>query len=156
MFDWLAAVEAALADADAQLVTELGGRTEVTVARLWRGQVLVDWQPDPNAGDCLLRTDLLQKLVVRGAVVAQARNEVVLRAPGRVIASVSERHASLVKRLGGARRVSLRVRLRFDQDRYIGGDETYEVRSSALMRLTANVRLRQASTASLRTSPAPT
>ena len=37
--------------------------TKSTAARLWRSQVLVDWEPDPQAGGCLLRPDLLRRLV---------------------------------------------------------------------------------------------
>lgn len=152
--DWLAAVEAALENADAELLTEFGGREERTIAKLWRGQVLVDWQPDPNAGDCLLRPDLLRILVAQGGAVSRVQQDVVLLAPGRVVARVSERHAALVKRLGGARRVSLRVRLRFEGDTYLGGEETYAVRANSLLRLSARIRVRQASTASPHTLPA--
>ena len=49
---WLASVERALADGDATLSTELGDHRETTNARLWRGQVLVDWEPDSQAGGC--------------------------------------------------------------------------------------------------------
>ena len=66
----LACVEAALLDADARLSTDLGDRHEVSTARLWRGQVLVDWEPDTQAGDCLLRVELLRQLV---ALHAQTR-----------------------------------------------------------------------------------
>jgi hypothetical protein len=154
LLEWLAAVEAALQNADAGLVTELGGREERTAAKLWRGQVLVDWQPDANAGDCLLRPDLLRALVEQGADVSRPHGEVVLVAPGRVVATISERHAALVKRLGGARRVSLRVRLHFDGDTYVAGEETYSVRTNSLLRLSADIKVRQASTTSPHTSPA--
>jgi hypothetical protein len=69
----LAAVESALLDADATLSTDLGGHRESTTARLWRGQVLVDWEPDARAGDCLLRPELLRRLIALGARVSSPR-----------------------------------------------------------------------------------
>jgi hypothetical protein len=160
LFDWLACVEAALADADAEISIHFGGREERTSARLWRGQVLVDWQPDPHAGDCLLRIELLRELVALKATVATegvgGSHSIVLDVPGRVAARLSARHAELIARLGGARRVWLRVHLRFDAGVYVGGEETYSVRAAPLLRLIAQVRVRSASTALPRTSPAPT
>lgn len=157
--EWLEAVAAALEDADAQLLTDLGGSREVTSARLWRGQVLVDWQPDLQAGGSLLRVDLLRALVASGAKTSVTTNEVILEVPGRLVAALSENHAQLVRRLGGARRVSLSVRLRFAQDQYVGGQETYALvaqrRASPLLQVTADVRVR-APRASQHTSPAPT
>jgi hypothetical protein len=157
--EWLNAVAAALEDADAQLVTDLGGSREVTSARLWRGQVLVDWQPDLQAGGCLLRIDLLRALVASGAKTSVAANEVTLEVPGRLVAALSEHHARLVHQLGGARRLALSVRLRFAEGQYVGGQETYALvaqrRASPLLQLTADVRVR-APRASQHTSPAPT
>jgi len=156
--DWLRAVESALDDADAQLTTDLGGRHELTSARLWHGDVLVDWQPDPLAGDCLLHVGLLRQLLALGARVTHDTHDVVISAPGRAVAALSEHHASLVRQLGGARRIALTIRLQFVGDKYIGGEEAFSLatgrRPSALLRLSVDVQIR-ASKASPRTSPAP-
>jgi hypothetical protein len=156
----LARVEAALLDADVQLSTDLGGQREVTSARLWRGQVLVNWAPDTQAGDCLLRVELLRRLADLHAQVGCQAQELLLRAPGRTVAALSAEHAALVHRLGGARRVALRVRLRFDVDgTYVGGEEIYALvergRSVPLLRLSAEVKVRTARAASPHRSPAP-
>jgi len=155
----LASVEAALRDADARLLTDLGNRREVAVARLWRGQVLVDWEPDAQAGDCLLRPHLLRRLVELHAQVQWVGDDVLVQAPGRVVAALSAEHAGLVRRLGGARRVEMTLRLRFAERRYVGGEETYALiqrgRRAALLRLTAEVTIRTPDTASPSTSPAP-
>jgi hypothetical protein len=157
----LASVEAALADADASLSTDLGGHHETTMARLWRGQVLIDWEPDRTAGGCLLRPDLLRRLVALHAQIDTEPDVLRIIAPGRIVAALSPEHADLVSRLGGARRVELRATLRFDRDRYVGGQETYYLvergQRVALVRLTAEVRGRSAAarTASRRTWPAP-
>src|SRR5215831_14135415 len=92
MNEALAAIEAALQDGDARLSTTLGGRQELTVARLWRGQVLVDWEPDPRAGDCLLRMDLLRRLldlhpkITSSSKTPVSTRTVTLEAPGRMVA----------------------------------------------------------------------
>jgi hypothetical protein len=156
---WLASVEAAMADADADLSTDLGNHHEVTTARLWRHQVLVDWEPDPQAGGCLLRPDLLRRLIALHARVEQTPEGVNITAPGRVVAALSAEHADLVARLGGARRVEMQATLRFEAEQYRGGQETYALvergRRVTLLRLTANVRPRPVRAASRRTSPAP-
>jgi hypothetical protein len=150
--DWLACVEAAVADGDVELTTVLGGQREFSQARLWRGQVLVDWEPDAQAGGCLIRPGVLRRLVALGAHVRTAYERVELRASGRVLTALSSEHAELTQQLGGAERCEMRVTLRFARDRYIGGEEMYAVldgrRSQSLLRLTANVR-----SASPRTSP---
>jgi hypothetical protein len=157
----LASVEAALADAEASLATDLGGHRETTTARLWRGQVLVDWEPDRAAGGCLLRPDLLRRLVALHAHVDAEADTLRITAPGRVVAGLSPEHADLVARLGGARRVELRAMLRFEGDRYIGGEETYYLvergQRVPLLRLKADVHPRTTTRreASRRTSPAP-
>jgi hypothetical protein len=157
----LASVEAALGDGDANLSTDLGGHRETTTARLWRGQVLVDWEPDRTAGGCLLRPDLLRRLVALHAQVDAEAETLRITAPGRVVASLSPEHADLVARLGGVRRVELRAVLRFDKDTYLGGQETYYLvergQRIALLRLTAEVHRRTESlrVKSRRTSPAP-
>ena len=152
----LAAVESALMDADATLSTDLGGHREVTSARLWRGQVLVDWEPDTRAGGCLLRPDLLRRLIALHATVGLKDDVMTLRAAGRVVAALSPAHAELVHQLGGASRVELVAHLNFKGDEYLGGDETYRlVRGGSrvpLLRLVANVRVRTAHAASPRTS----
>jgi hypothetical protein len=128
---------------------------------LWRGQVLVDWEPDETAGDCLLRPHLLRRLIALHADVDLAESDVVrLTANGRVVAALSAEHADLVRRLGGAPRVELRAALRFDADRYAGGQETYYLvergQRVPLLRVNAQVRARPAGEALPRTSPAPT
>jgi hypothetical protein len=157
----LASVEAALVDADADLSTDLGGHRETSRARLWRGQVLIDWEPDPSAGGCLLRPDLLRRLLDLRAQVEQTPSTLRITAPGRAVAALSPEHADLVSRLGGARRVELRAALRFDHGQYRGGDETYYLvergQRVALLRVTADVQPRAPAprAGSPRTSPAP-
>jgi hypothetical protein len=155
----LASVEAALLDADARLSTDLGDGHEETSARLWRGQVLVDWEADPRAGDCLLRVDWLRRLVELGARTHLDGSEVHVQAPGRIVASLSSEHAALVRQLGGARRIEIAIRLRFVQDVYVGGEESYSLvergRRVPLLRLTAQVKVRTPRAASPRTSPVP-
>lgn len=158
----LASVEAALADADADLSTDLGGHHELTIARLWRGQVLVDWEPDAQAGGCLLRPALLRRLVALHAAVEHEGDVLRLSAPGRIVAGLSAEHADLVARLGGARRVELRTTLQFEGDVYRGGNETYYLvergQRQGLLRLSADVRPRlvRPREGLPRTSPAPT
>lgn len=157
---WLASVEAALVDADADLSTDLGDHHEVTPARLWRNQVLVDWEPDPQAGGCLLRPDLLRRLVALSARVETTADGIRLSAPGRVVAALSAEHADLVSRLGGSRRVEMRAVLNFEGQVYRGGQETYYLvergRRLPLLQLSADVRPRPVREGSRRTSPAPT
>jgi hypothetical protein len=156
----LASVEAALLDADVRLLTDLGDRREVTTARLWRGQVLVDWEADAQAGDCLLRVGLLRRLVDLHAQARFAGEDLLLQAPGRSVANLSGEHAALVRRLGGARRVELTLRLRFAGDAYLGGEEVYSLvehaRRVPLIRLTADVAVRTPRRASPRMSPSAT
>src|SRR5262249_45158961 len=103
----LASVERALQDGQARLSTEIGDHHEVTEARLWRGQVLVEWEPDARAGGCLLRPDLLRRMLALHADVTSAEDGLGLRAPGRVVAALSPHHADLVRRVGGPRKVEL-------------------------------------------------
>jgi hypothetical protein len=151
-----ASIETALADADARLETDIGGHVERTTARLWRGQVLVDWEPDPQAGDCLLRVDLLRRLIALHATATIEPDRLRIAAPGRIVAGVSAEHADLVKRMGGARRIELRLNLRFKDGAYGGGEETYLLvergKPQVLLALKAEVTARAASP---RTSPAP-
>ncbi|MGI9146372.1 MAG: hypothetical protein ACR2IK_07485 [Chloroflexota bacterium] len=153
-------VDAALADADAELSTDLGDSHEVTRARLWRHQVLIDWEPDSQAGGCLLRPDLVRRLVALKASVKMGVDGFRISAPGRIVAALSVEHADLVGRLGGARRVEMHATLRFQAEVYRGGQETYYLvehgHRQALLRLSADVRPRQVGGASPRTSPAPT
>jgi hypothetical protein len=155
----LGRIDAALADADADLSTDLGGTHEVTRARLWRDQVLVDWEPDTQAGGCLLRPELLRRLIALHARVEPAANGFSINAPGRVVVALSPEHADLVARLGGARRVEMRAALHFEGDVYRGGQETYYLvergKRLPLLTITADVRPRQARAASPRTSPVP-
>ena len=153
----LTAMETAVADADAELVTVLGGHREAVQARLWRGRVLVDWEPDDSAGGVLLRPQLVRRLVALHAEAEVWSDELSLRAPGRSIAALSPEHADLVSHMGGVRRIVLRARLRFPDGVYRGGEEAYEVRGQAgsapLLTLRAIVKPRLASP---HTSPAPT
>ncbi len=157
----LASVEAALADGDADLSTDLGGHHELTSARLWRGQVLVDWEPDVQAGGCLLRPAMLRRLIALHASIELEGDVLRISAPGRIVAGLSAEHADLVGRLGGARRVELRAALQFEGGAYRGGNETYYLvergQRQSLLRLSADVRLRkgQPREGSPRKSPAP-
>jgi hypothetical protein len=156
----LASVEAALADADAELSTDLGDHHEQTSARLWRNQVLVDWEPDRQAGGTLLRPDLLRRLIALHARVEHIDGGLRISAPGRIVAALSSEHAELVARLGGARRVEMQTTLVFDAEKYRGGQETYYLvergKRLALLQLTASVRQRPVREASRRTLPAQT
>src|SRR5438105_12940212 len=146
----LAGVEATLADADADLSTDMGGLRDATRARLWRGQVLVDWEPDAQAGGCLLRPALLRRLIALHATLKRSGDALVLTAPGRTVAALSPAHADLVRRLGGARRVELSITLRIADDEYLGGVEVYSVvergKRLTLLRLHAQVRSRSVAT----------
>src|SRR5215471_11009741 len=115
---WLASVEQALQDGDATLSTDLGDHHETTSARLWHGQVLVDWEPDTQAGGCLLRVELMRRLIALQAVITQSADNVTIRASGRVVEALSPHHADLVRRLGGARRVDLRLSLELAEGVY--------------------------------------
>lgn len=152
-------VEEALANGDAELTLEMGGYRDVTRARLWQGQVLVDWERDEVAGGVLLRPSLVHRLVALGASVESSEQspDVMLRAGPRVVAALSPGHAALAARLDG--QAELRVTLRCTSDgTYLGGEELYSVPASAaragtrvqppaaaaLLRLTAEVRRRAA------------
>src|SRR4029453_18460443 len=76
----LVAMQSTLADADAELVMVLGGHREVTQARLWQGKVLVDWEADEQAGGCLLRPELVRRLIALHAQATSAGGELRLRA----------------------------------------------------------------------------
>jgi hypothetical protein len=156
----LASVEAALHDGVARLSTDIGGHQEVTQARLWRGQVLVEWESDPLAGGCLLRPDLLRRLLTLDARFSGTETSLVVRASGRVVAALSPHHADLVRRLGGPRKIDLVAKLAFERGQYRGGEETYLVVERGhrvpLLRVRVEVRLRSPLGASPRTSPAPT
>jgi len=156
----LASLEAALLDADARLCTDLGGQQEITTVRMWRGQVLVDWEPDAQAGGCLLRPALVRRLIALDAGVRFAGEDLLLEATGRIVAGWSRDHAALVRQLGGARRVLLTARLNFVAGQYRGGEETYYLaergRRIQLVRLTAKVSLRTAHAGSRHTSRALT
>jgi hypothetical protein len=155
----LASVATTLADADADLVTELGGQQELTHARLWRGRVLVDWEPDAAAGGILLRAELLERLIALHADVLADEHQLRIRASGRIVAALSAEHADLVTRLGGSRRVELLLELQFDAAGYRGGRETYFLvergQKAALLQLSAAVqpRLKTAGEGSPHTSP---
>lgn len=140
-------IEAALWDADATISTGLGDHQELTTARLWRGQVLVDWEADPRAGGSLLRPALLRRLIALHARVERGADGLSLTAPGHVLSALSPDHADLVRRLGGARRVEFVAHLRLDGDDYVGGDETYWMlergRRTPLLRLTVDLRVRK-------------
>jgi hypothetical protein len=120
----------------------------------------VDWEPDAQAGDCLLRVALLRQLIDLRAHVSSRYGDVTLDAPGRVVSALSDEHAAIVRRLGGSRRIALSIRLHFTDGAYVGGEETYALvdkgRPNPLLRLTAQITVRTPRTASPRTSPAPT
>jgi hypothetical protein len=157
--EWLERMERALESGVAELRVEIGGHEEVTQARLARGQVLVDWEPDDAAGGCLLRPALVRRLLLLNAQVRTADDEVIVRAQPRVVRSLSEQHARLVAGLQPA--PSLCLRLRFDgpAGAYSGGEERYEAPArrgrraqdgAVMLRLTARLL-----PASPRTSSAP-
>jgi hypothetical protein len=156
----LEAMQSTLADADAELVTVLGGHREVTRARLWQGKVLVDWEPDDRAGDCLLRPELLGRLIALHADARVRADELRIRAHGRIVAGLTQAHHDLVAQLGGASRVELRARLRFQGGVYRTGEESYAVveggRRVEVLELNVRLERRAAPAASPRTSPAPT
>jgi hypothetical protein len=157
----LESVEHALVDGDAELTTELGDHHELTRARVWGGRVLVDWEPDSMAGGSLLRPDLLRRLVALHAAVEDLPRDATLRlvASGRIVAGLTREHAELVSRLGGARRVEMRTDLRFEGEKYLGGQETYYLiergQRLPLLRIRAVVssRVNRVDKASPRTSP---
>ncbi len=137
---YLSAMAASLQDASATLELTFGGLSDTTRVRLWRGQVLVDWEPDEEAGGCLLRPDLVRRLAALGATVEQAGPSVHLRARPRVVAKLSQRHANLGAQLGVA--PALRVDLRFDAEgSYRGGAETYLVEGGSTELLALRVSL---------------
>jgi hypothetical protein len=158
----LEAMQTTLQDADAELVTVLGGHREVTSARVWQGRVLVDWEPDEQAGDCLLRSALIRRLIALHAEAALHAHgsELRLHAKGRIVVSLSESHRELVGQLGGEARVELHARLRFDAAGYAGGEESYAVvdagRRLEVLKLSARVTRRMAQGASPRTLPGRT
>ena len=63
-------MEQALENADAELTTRLGVHHEQASARVWHGQVLVEWQADDAAGGCLLRPALVRSLAPIATVVS--------------------------------------------------------------------------------------
>jgi hypothetical protein len=155
----LMAIRSTLADADAELTTVLGGHREVTQARVWKGQVLVDWEPDEQAGGCLLRPELVERLIALHAIADLRSDELRIRASGRVLASLSAAHRELVGRLGGEQHVEMRARLRFADGVYLGGEERYAMIERGLpvelLQVSATVRARPAKPVSPHTSPAP-
>ena len=142
-------MRATLEDADAVIELRLGNDVETTRARVWRGQVLVDWEADDHAGGCLLRPALVERLAALHAQLAGHASALEIRASGHIVAALSPAHAELVEQLGGARRVQLRARLRFPHGAYAGGEEAYVVvergREAVLLRLTARLEVRSAS-----------
>lgn len=162
MSDWLERMEATLLDARAELTTDLGGHREITVARVWRGDVLVDWERDDAAGGCLLRPSLVRRLLALNATLDERPTEVVLSAAPRAVAALSREHARLAAGLGYEPAVT--VHLQFDGPRgpYVGGVETYRLaatrsaaRAAVILQLVARVQPLVARRESPRTSPAP-
>ena len=123
----VAAMDATLADAYAELITTLGGQEVHTEVRLWRGQVLIDWEADDAAGGCLLRPALVTRLLALHAQVSAEADELRLRASGNIVAGLSAQHKQLVAQLGGAGHVEMRAALHFQDGRYTGGEERYAV-----------------------------
>jgi hypothetical protein len=157
-------MEQALVEGSADLDLEIGGHHELSHARLARGQVFVDWEPDDTAGGCLLRAALVRRLVLLNARVRREPAAVVLTAGPPLLRRLSDEHARLVQ--GVVPQPTLMLRLRFDgpDGAYAGGEERYEVPhqgrgradvSPVILRL--RVRLRAAATrpTSGRTSSAP-
>jgi hypothetical protein len=110
--------------------------------------VLVDWERDEAAGGCLLRPQLVRRLLLlkaRAEWHAPSR-ELRLRATSRLVLALSPAHAQLVSRLGDL--PELRVVLRFagGSGDYLGGEEQYRValpvrrEGPVLLRLVVRVR----------------
>lgn len=136
-------------NADVHLRTTVGVHNEVSQVRLWRGQVLVDWEPDEDAGGCLVRPSLVERLVALHATVRPAGSDhLKVVASGRIVSALTPEHAALVTHLGGARRVELELNLTFEGDRYTGGIETYRLvergRRAPLIHIVAQVHQRAA------------
>lgn len=145
----LSLMRTAVMNADVHLQTAVGVHTEVSQVRLWRGQVLVDWEADEDAGGCLVRPDLVERLAALHATVrADAADHLTIVASGRVVSALTPRHAGLVTHLGGARRVELDLVLAIADDRYTGGTETYSLvergRRAPLIRMVAQIAQRAA------------
>lgn len=152
---FLARMADTVQDADATLEIAIGGLTETTRVRLWRGQVLVDWEPDDEAGDCLLRPDLVRRLATLGASAEASARGLRVRANSRVVARLSHRHAAFVAQVAAP--AALRMDLYFDGDQgvYLGGSETYAVSGSdaSLLTLRASVERRPPRGTSEQTAP---
>jgi hypothetical protein len=147
-------MERALDDGQADLTTRLGAHREHARARLWQGQVLVDWEADEVAGGCLLRPALVRRLLALHATLeAGSAHSIGLRADGRIVCALSPRHAQFAERLGPLPELRLRLRFEGPHGAYSGGEETYRVGGSVLLRVTAQVC--PAPPGSARTSPAP-
>ena len=144
-----------MANGAADLTTTLGGASDTTTARLWKGEVRIDWEPDDEAGGCLLRPALVRRLLSLTARVDVGDDEVRIRAPARTVAALSPHHAQMLEHLG--QQPDLTVTLRFDtgHGRYLGGVESYVAgrgrRTAVLLRLTAVIRERAAPETSART-----
>lgn len=142
----LALMAAAAQNAEVEIETTVGVHVETGQARLWRGQVLVDWEPDPNAGGCLVRPDQVERLIALHATTRERPTGLDVVAAGRIVSGLSPQHAGLVNQLGGARRVELGLQLTFTDDRYVGGTETYWLvegsRRAVLIRIVARVHQR--------------
>ena len=152
---FLTSVERAAADADATLSTDIGSHRERTAARLWKGQVLVDWEPDPTTGDILLRPELLRRLV---AFTRTSRSrEVICRSRRRggswrvSVRSMPSWSSVWAARGGSSCRMTLRLRGR-DLSRRRRGVSAGRARSGAVaVEVSAEVTAREGSP---RTSPA--
>lgn len=154
----LAAMEEALANADAEMTLTMGGYQEVSTARVWQGSVLVEWERDDTAGGVLLRPELVARLVALGTPVepgpsTAGAKSISLHASPRIVAALSPHHAQLARQLGGA--AALHITLHFDAaGSYVGGEERYAVQprggkraaragtEAPLLRLIAGVRRR--------------
>lgn len=152
---WAARMRAVLNDAEADLALSMGGLVERSSARVWHGQVLVDWERDDDAGGCLLHPELVVRLGRLGARAEARGHDLRVVARPRIVAALGPRHASLAGGLHGAPTLELTLR-RGSDDAYVGGVEAYRVTDAPLMRLEAVVRPRPtpAGPASERTGPA--
>jgi hypothetical protein len=135
----------ALHDADVQLQLQLGGYREDSEARAWKGQVLVDWEADEEAGGCLLRPEVVGRLLNLGAQGRVTKQGVRLTANPRVVAALSPKHAALTTQLGQA--PAMLLTLRFGEGGlYEGGEEAYVVEKKpgvTLLKLSATLKPRQ-------------
>ncbi len=140
---YLRRMDAALADADAEITVALGGLVETISARVWMGQVMVEWERDESAGGLLLHPRLVERLAALGGTPKLDGESVGFDVGPQVVRALDAYRLRLGGQLGTS--PHLRLTLRFDGPggAYTGGEEAYVVpgtkRETTLLRLTAQV-----------------